>query len=261
MVNAFAIPFLLIELVCSAILRGAGDTRTPMYVAIFANVLNVIGDYVLIFGKFGFPELGVVGAGVATAISYFVEGVILFFFLFSAGSAIRIRIRSFALVSYESAKRLFNVAIYAAIEPLVAHAGFLLYVKIVTTLGEVSLAAHRTAMSIESIAYMPFGGFAIACSTMIGQALGARRPQDAEFSFRESARLITWLSLVPALLFLFIPQTLVWIFVPNEPEVIRLGGLCLSIVALELPFMALSQVYTGALRGAGDTKSIFYVNS
>ena len=91
--SAFVMNYLF--LICTAILRGVGDTKTPMLITIFSNLLNIIGDYILIYGKLGFPEMGVKGAAISTLVSSCVEGLILFFFIFSNKSSIKLSIRSF----------------------------------------------------------------------------------------------------------------------------------------------------------------------
>jgi putative MATE family efflux protein len=133
--------------------------------------------------------------------------------------------------------------------------GFLLFSKAVTTLGSHPAAAHRAAVTVESLSYMPGYGFAVACSALVGQYLGARRPEQAAVAARESVFLAALLMSLIGVAFVLVPGTLLGLFIPNDPETIRLGVACLLIAAFEQPLMGAAMVYAGALRGAGDTRS------
>jgi len=252
---AMAIPGLLLENAASAILRGSGDTRTPMLFAIGANVLNVVGNYALIFGHFGMPRMEVAGSGLSTMICYSLQGIGVTLVLFLPGVRRRLTFDSFRRVTRESAARLARVTGPAIVEPLVMQTGFLVFSKAVTTLGSHPAAAHRAAVTVESLSYMPGYGFAVACSALVGQYLGARRPEQAAVAARESVFLSALLMSLIGVAFVLVPGSLLGLFVKDDPETIRLGVACLLIAAFEQPLMGAAMVYAGALRGAGDTRS------
>lgn len=258
---SFSVPFYCTWLVATAILRSTGDTTTPMLTAIYGNLINIVGDYIFIFGNWGFPKMGVVGAGLATAISMVCEGLVLSLYLFTRGSAIRLVPSSFRTVTPGSIWRLLRVSAPAAIGPAIMQAGFLVYTKIIAELGGTALSAHRTAITVESLFFMPCYGLSVASSVLIGQSLGAKSPRRAEHGFRESARFAIVLSLLFAFVFVTIPGVLIRIFVPGAQDVVSLARACLMIAAFAAPFMSLSIVFEGVLRGAGDTKSPMLVGS
>jgi putative MATE family efflux protein len=228
-----------------------------MVATLAANALNVFLNWIFIYGNLGAPRMGVAGSGLATATSLAFECALVLAYLLSSRSPIRLGLASFRAVTRESLARLLRVSIPAAIEPVILQSGFLVYNFIITQLGVVAMAAHRAAITVESLTFMPGWGFAVAGSAIVGQFLGARRPDKAEAGFRESARMSTYLMSAIGVVFLFASVPLVRIFLrgPGAEAAIPLAALCLAISAFEQPFLALSMSLGGALRGAGDTRS------
>lgn len=241
----------------AGILRAAGQTRVPMFSALAANGANVFLNWVFIFGNLGAPRMGVAGAGLATAISLGLEAALNVAFLFTRASRIRLGPSSWRGVTRASVGRLARVTLPAAAEPLVLQTGWLVYNKAITILGVASVAAHRAAITIESLTYMPGHAFAVAGSALVGQFLGARRPDKAAASLRECALLAAGTMSAIGLLFVAFPVPLARFFVPVPPsdDVVRAAATCLAIAAIEQPFLALAMALGGALRGAGDTRT------
>lgn len=247
--------FLLVEASATGILRAAGDTRTPLVIGAFCQGVHIAANYALIFGKLGAPALGVTGAGIATAGALALQALLTVGWLVSPWSRLRLRAGMFAQVSRASASRLLRVTLPAAVEPLILQSGFLVYLKAVTSLGTESLAAHRAAITVESISFLPAYGLAIACSALVGQSLGARRPSDADAAVRESGRLAIGFMCATGAVFALFSVPLVRLVAPGDEAVIGAAALCLVISALEQPFLGLAMTLGGALRGAGDTRS------
>lgn len=247
------IVFSFLGMIAASALRASGDTRTPMIVSVISNILNIAGNYVLIFGKLGFPSFGVLGAGFATALARFFEGAVLLIYLSSARSAVRVRLRSFALVSKETFKRVLKVALPAAAEPLGVHTGFLAFMKIVAYLGTTAYAAHRVAIAVESLGFMAADAFAIVTATIVGQSLGAKKKDLAGMGVREAVKVGLLIMGAAGLLFLTVPGLLARI-VTDKPDLISLAVICLMIGAAEQPLMAIAGVFRGVFQGAGDTK-------
>jgi len=245
--------------IATAILRGAGDTRTPLMVTIFANLLNIIGDYILIYGKLGFPEMGVRGAAISTFGSSVIEGLILLYFLFSKKSAVRLSIRSFWLVNKATLKTLLQIALPAALEPMITHLGSLLFLKIVSGLGQASLATHHVILRIESLSFMPGMGLSVATAALVGQYLGAKRTDLANLTCRQSIRFALVIMGFLGLAFLTFPSHIISVFT-GDSEVRALGILCLMIAAIEQPFLGYAMIHLGTFRGAGDTKIPLFIN-
>lgn len=239
-------------------LRGAGDTRTPMVIAICANAVNVAGNYVLIFGKFGFPRMELAGAALATALTRIVEFLLVCGALFRKGSRISLRVEDFTHVRLDSVRKVFRIGFPAGLEALVVQSGYLFFTRIITGLPPASMAAHRVAISIESVSFMPAAGFQVAASTVVGQCLGARKPDLAEKGAKIANTMAMLFCSSIGIVLLAFPEAIVKLFNP-DPAVVKIGALCLRIAAVAQPLLAMSMTLAGALRGAGDTKSPMYV--
>ncbi len=253
--EAGALFFLCLDLAAAGIFRGAGRSAVPMAAAVAANALNVLLAWMFMFGKLGAPRLGIEGAGVATAAAMSFQGILSFGALWTPAAPIRLRLSSFARTGRDAFARLARVSGPAAVEPLVLQGGFLLYTKIVTGLGVTAMAAHRTALAVESLTFMGGYGFVMAASALVGQSLGEGRPDKAEAALRECGRLSMGVMVGIGFFFLAIPELLVRVFVPGLPEVAALSASCLRIAAIEQPFMALAMTLAGGLRGAGDART------
>ncbi len=251
-IAAFSLTFL--GMVAANILRAAGDTRTPMLVGILSNSLNIFGNYALIFGKFGMPEMGLTGAGLATALSKTLESLLLLLHIFSARSAVHLRFRSFLMVTKQTIWRVVKVSLPAAVEPLFVHSGFLTFTKIVAMMGKTAVAAHTIAIGIESIGFMTAEAFYAVTAAIVGQSLGAGRKDLAEMGARESMRISVFMLTGAAIVFLLLPQYLARIFT-DDLNLITVAAICVAISALEQPFLAIANIYKGAFQGAGDTRT------
>ncbi|MBI3270283.1 MAG: MATE family efflux transporter [Planctomycetes bacterium] len=257
-VASLSLPFSILTHVGTAVLRGSGNTSTPMWVAGGVNLINIALNYLLIFGRYGFPELGITGAGVATLSARMVEGLVLAGWLCRRDAVIRLTLADLGRISRASLARFLRVTVPAMVEPLVLHSGFLVFSGLISSLGAASMAAHRVAVSIESFTFMPGFAFGIASATLVGQALGARRPRQAEVSCQEALRMAMLLMVGVGLAYLVAPVALARCFT-TDPDVLPKVVTCLLLAGLEQPFMAVGLTLQGALRGAGDTRSTVYV--
>lgn len=244
----------LIMLACSGILRGAGDTKTPMKVTLVINIINVLFNWLLIYGIGPFPRLGVSGVGYATVISYSIGTGLLVKKLFEKEAVITISIQQMVRLHIESLRRIIRISIPAAIDTFLTQMGFLFFIKIVTMLGTVSLAAHEIALRIESISFMPGFALAVSTATLVGQSLGAKNVNLALLSMKRSCCFALVLMGFFALIFILLPEQIVGLFQP-EANVFSLATICLMISAIEQPALAIYMVYSGGLRGAGDMVS------
>lgn len=148
---AFQIP----TMVMNAALRGAGNTRLPMVSALVANTINVVGDYVLIFGHFGFPRMEVQGAALATALAQIVGGVITLSYLILGKDVIRLNLKEAFKIDIAVIKQLSKLSLPSCLEEF-SHSGSRLISSIwIASLGTVPFAAHQVAVSAESMSFMP----------------------------------------------------------------------------------------------------------
>ncbi len=241
----------------NAVLRGAGDTQTPMRITAIVNVVNVLGNYLLIFGVGPFPALGVQGAALATALAHSLGGVLALSVLFRR-STVPIALRDLLKVDLVMIRRILHIGVPAAFEQSTMRIGQLFYTMIVASLGTAAYAAHQVALNAESLSFMPGFGFSLAATTLVGQNLGAQDPERAEKSGLLSNQMAMTVMSVMGILFFVFPVPLVSIFT-NDAEVIRLAALCLRIIAISQPALAAIMVLAGGLRGAGDTKAIMKI--
>jgi putative MATE family efflux protein len=249
--------FMFMSFMVFAALRGAGDTQTPMKINILVNLLNVLGNYMLIFGKLGAPELGFEGAAIATSVARSVGGILVIIHVFSKSSKIPVKKKELFNLDFALIQRILKVGLPAAMEQFVMRTAQIFYVKLVAGLGTVAYAAHQVAINAESLSYMPGFGMAVAATTLVGQNLGAQHPQEAEESAIESWKIGFLIMGVMALIFLIFPEYLMKLYT-SDPEIIRLGARNLRIIAFAQIPMGTQFIFAGALRGAGDTKSVFY---
>jgi putative MATE family efflux protein len=257
-ITSVSVAFMIPLNVCSYIMRGVGNTRTPMIIAGITNGINVIGDYVLIFGKFGFPRLEVMGASIATATGQIIGSIIIIAILFHGRKGVRVRPRHMFQMDKDFIKRIFRLSIPASMEEFTRSGGRVISSLWISSMGAVPFAANSIAITAESISFMPGHGFAIAASTLVGQSLGAGMRDEAEESALRSTLMGTLFMTVIGLGFFFFPTFIIALFT-NLPDVMALAVKCIRIGAFEQPFIALSMIMAASLRGAGDTRGPFVV--
>lgn len=246
-------PSIFLIFISQGALRGAGDTKTPMKVGVAMNLINVVLNYVLIFGKFGFPALGVRGAGIATATAFVWASLVYVVIFFSGRFVLRIRKSTFTFDA-GMAKRILRIGIPTGIERITMSSSMIFYVSIVAGFGTTALAAHQIGLRVESLSYMPGFGFAVAATALVGQNLGAKEPEKAQESGWEAAKLCAVLMGVVGLFMIVFPKPMARLFV-SEPEVVDLAAWYLRIVGVSEPPLAMIFTLAGGLRGAGETRS------
>jgi len=238
--------------ILSAIMQGIGNTRTPMEAIILVNILHVVIAYPLIYGQFGFPKLGVVGAAYAINLSEMVG----FFYLLV--QALRKGYLKIGRPDLPLLRKVWDIGYPVALERIAQQSGQLFYSKCIIGFGTAAYAAHQIGLSIESLSFMPGAGMGIAAATLMGQAVGARKLKRAHMSHTEALRLAIIVMAGMALLFFCLPHQLIALFT-GDPDVIEKGSVFLRLVAFAQVPLAISFVYAGSLRGAGDTHYVFLV--
>ena len=238
--------------VLSGIMHGTGDTKTPLYAVMLVNILHVVVAYPLIYGRFGFPALGVKGAAIAIAVSESLGAAFLLLRSIHKGyvAANRHLEMRFTAMTVKLGYPIF-------IDRLLQNTGSLLFAKVILLYGTTVYAAHQVGLAIEAFSFMPGYGIAVAAATMVGQNLGAGRAQDARISAYEANRLAVLLMAAMGMVFFFFPYILLRAFT-NDPDVIQYGILYMKIVAFAQVPLAITMVVGGALRGAGDTGFIMF---
>lgn len=248
-----ASPLYAIALAGGGILRGAGHTGTPMICTLVSTILKIFLSVVLIFGKMGFPELGVVGAGLATIFAQGLNALLVAAKLLVGFDGVRLRLRSFRF-DWELMKRTLLLWLPVAGELGIMRAGFVFYMRVVSALGTLALAANQIAVRLESVSLTMGFGFTVAATTLVGQAVGRRDLSGAARSTRVTANLALLTMGATAAMLIILRHWAVGIFDP-EDAVRGPAIVCAVIGAVEMLPLGFIFTYSGALRGAGDTLS------
>ena len=249
---AFSIPFQALFMVISAILRGTGNTRTPMQIAFVINLVNVAVNSVLIFGRLGFPALGFRGPAVATIIGQATGATLAAWFLQSQRSGVGLSLRDGIAVDVPLIRRLLGIGIPASAEMFFWQIASIILFRLVNDFGTVAGAAYQLGLQAEGISYMPAAGFSIAATALVGRSLGAGDSHLAERYIRQLIRWGVALTACTTAILVFGPRLLMSILTDDQ-AVIALGAQYLLIMGLSQIPQQVSGTLGGSLRGAGDT--------
>jgi len=256
---AFGMPFMFLSFSFTAILRGSGDTKSPMIITGIVNVTNILGNYVLITGWGPFPAMGVQGTALATTISRGIATALYIKILFIDDNVTKIKIKDL-IVTKLNLKPLWRLSYPGAIEQASMQISFVTVGVIVSILDTLSEAAFRILINIESISFMPAVGLSIAAATLVGKALGEKNYTKAkEIGYTSSFLGIMW-GLFMGIIFYFFPGQLISIFT-TDPALIKTGLFAMTIAAFNQPLLNYMIVQGGALRGAGDTRNVMIITS
>jgi putative MATE family efflux protein len=246
--------------VLGGIMRGSGDTRTPMRITAIMNVWNVIAAAALIFGPGPLPALRIAGAGLATASARLLGGTLAFLAICQGRTLLRVRPRQLLHYDPSIVRTMVRLSLPTAGEAAIRQTGSLLFMRIVASLGDVAVAAHQIAVNIESLSFMPGTGMSVAGTTLVGQSLGAGKSDLAEKSAtRVVAFAVAIMGMVGVVFALFGPA--IASLFGSTPEVVAAAGAAIRIGALEQVPLALMMALSGCLRGAGDMKSPMFATT
>jgi len=253
-----SMPWMFLIMSYSFILRGWGDTRTPMYISAFSVGLNILLDPLLIFGIQGWvPALGVTGAATATFISRSIGGLLVLYLLFRSKKTLTIS-RADLRVEKEKAKQIFRIGVPASVGQALVSFGFVVMVGFVTHagieagMGKEIIAAYGIGTRIINIIFVIIGGLTGAAVTMIGQNLGAERQDRAVKVLYRTVVMTMLILLVCTVTFYVFRAELYGIFI-DDPVVIEEGGIYLTIFGLSTVFFGVYASSLSAFQGAGHT--------
>jgi putative MATE family efflux protein len=236
-----------------ACLRGAGDTRTGMWVMILVNAINVCLSWSLVRGLGPVPKIGFSGIAIGTACGEGAGGLVVLVLLARGRSGLRIDGRGLRPV-WGPIRRILRISTPAAGKSLTGMICQLWFLSLINRLGPVATAAHGVAIRCEALGFLTVTAFAVAASTLTGQYLGARRPDLAGRAARTAWGLgALVLSVIGLLLYTQAEPMFAFFLGGRKPLVSAAGVPVLRVVAFALPALATINVLSGSLRGAGDT--------
>jgi MATE family, multidrug efflux pump len=242
---------IMLIFVINAVFRGAGDPAMAMRVLWIANGINIVLDPALIRGWGPLPELGVEGAGVATTIGRSIGVTIQLVVLFRGAKHIRL-LRSQLRLRVEVMWRLVRLSLGGIAQLIIATSSWVGLMRIMSEFGSVALAGYTIAVRIIIFTFMPAWGMSNAAATLVGQNLGAKKPERAARSVWLTGVATMIFMAVVAVVYIAFNQELVRIF-SREPGVVVAGAECLRIVSYGYLFYAWELVIIQAFNGAGDT--------
>lgn len=252
--------FTVFNMVLCAAQRGVGNTKIAMRTNVVSNLVNVCLNYLLIGGHFGFPALGIRGAAIATVLGTVAGLCISLFTVLQPGRYLQlIPKRSYLRFDKQTLASIFNIGSSSLAEQVFLRFGFLVYAVLVANLGTNPLAAHHIGMNIITISFALGDGLSIAAVALVGRSLGEGRKDLARIYVGICQRMGLCAAAVIALVYALFGMQIFGLFA-SDPEILEYGVFIMNMVSF-LVFMQVSQViFSGSLRGAGDTKYVAMVS-
>lgn len=265
--------FILTSMTLNSAFRGYGDTKTPMILNIIMNVVNVVGNFLLIYPTRTISVLGiefkmigagwgVEGAAAATALGMAVSGILALFVAFKKSNPYHVAVSGVMDLKpdKELTSQIFKISLPAMLERIFMSSSGIIVSSSLATLGTASIAANSLYSSAESLSFMPAFAFQTAITTLTGQSLGAKKPELAQKFLKWTLIMGTVVMAIASVGLYVFADPLIGVFTPDQ-GVIALAAECLRIMAvIQIPQMV-AWTLAGMLRGAGDTKSGFYITA
>ncbi len=248
-------PLIFLDALLYNALSAAGDTKSSLYIKLVSAAVNLLFNYLLIFGHGGFDAMGIAGAAYATVIAYGFN-IIVYFLLLARKDAKLHLLRRFSKVDLI---RALHVGKHASLDRLMSVTSFILFVWVITAYGTAAIAGYQVGLRIEGLAFMPGFGFAIAATALVGQNLGAKKYEAAYQTGLYATKIaVTFMGMLGAVLALF-PAFFIGFFTQDDGA-IESASIYLQLVGISQIPLAMTFVINGALRGAGATKITLIIN-
>lgn len=248
-------PFLVLNIVFNRLMQGAGDTVTPLVLTGSLNVLNVLFNFVFMFGIGPMPALGVAGAALGTVVARGIGVVVVFYVLYSGRNVIRLLPGSYR-PDWQMFKDIFTIGVPSGVQGLFRNGSRLMVIGLVTATeaGTYGAAALAIGFQVETLIFMPGLALNVAATTLVGQALGYWQPQEARRRGNMAMLVGLIVMIVLAIPIILFAPAIIRLFDPSaHPDLLRIGVTYFHINTVVLPLSAVAMVANGALRGAGDS--------
>lgn len=245
--------FNIVSMSINAAQRGAGNTKIAMRTNVTSNVVNMIGNYLLIQGNFGFPQLGIAGAAIATVTGTVVACIMSILSLSSSKNFVSIpyMVKERVRITLEPVKSLVKIGASVFVEQVFMRIGFLTVSIMVAKLGTAAFAAHQAGMNIMNLSFSFGDGMQVAAVALCGRSLGEKRPDLAKKYGTVCQRMGNMISVVLALLYLTCGSWYYHLFFEEE-EIVVLGVEIVRTLTVIVLLQIAQVIYMGCLRGAGD---------
>ncbi len=249
---------IFLTMTLSAGLRGFGDAVTPMHALALASLLNIgLDPPLLIFGIGPFPRLEVAGSAVATVLARLIGAIVLLAALLLGKQGIGFGwIRSG--LRWKMIWRIVKIGSYSSLRMLSMNLSRIILVRFVSAFGAIAIAAYGIGMRLRLFVMMPGMGFANAASVMVGQNLGAKKPERSEKSAWIAVAFYSVFLVIVTIVFLFFPRQVIGVF-NTQADMVELGSSFLRLYAFSLLFGALAIILGRGHDGAGDTASPMFI--
>jgi putative MATE family efflux protein len=244
--------------IINAIFRSAGDAAVAMKVLWIGNIINIVLDPCLIFGLGPFPHLGVTGAAIATTIGRGTAVLVQFYLLFSGKKRIRLSFKHLG-VNFKIMGKLLKLSFGSIGQNLIGTTSWIALVRIISIFGSEVVAGYTIAIRIIGFTLLPSWGISNAASTLVGQNLGAKKPDRAERAVWVTGWLNMILLGVIGIILVIFPESFIRIFIDNQ-IVIKSGVLGLRIISIGFVAYGLGMVLVNSFNGAGDTSTPLKIN-
>ncbi|MEM1123184.1 MAG: MATE family efflux transporter [Bacteroidota bacterium] len=249
---------IMLLFILNGVFRGAGNAAIAMRVLILANLLNIVLDFILIFGWGPIPAMGVTGAAIATSIGRGTAVCYQLYVLFNDKSIIKLT-KEQLTTHWALMKKLANVSATGASQHLIGSASWIFLMLLIADYGTETVNGYGIAIRIIMFTFLPAWGIANAGATLIGQNLGAKQPERAEKSVWRAAYLNAAFLSIVAVIYAVFAEPLILIFNQN-PAVVSVGVESLRVFTISYPVFAMAMVIVESFGGAGDTRTPTVIN-
>jgi putative MATE family efflux protein len=242
----------------NAVFRGAGDAAIAMKVLWIANILNIILDPILIFGLGPVPALGVKGAAIATTTGRGIAVLVQLYYLWKGKGVLKV-LKEHLSIKWDIIKQILQLSAGGVGQYVIASCSWIFLMRIISDFGQDAVTGYQTALRVIVFTILPAWGFANAAATLVGQNLGAGKPERAEKSVWRTAFLTMLFFIFIALIFLLFAAPILSVFI-HDAVSLSYGVECLHIIALGYLFFSYGMVISQSFNGAGDTKTPTILN-
>lgn len=254
-----SIVFTSLSLTINAAQRGVGNTKISMRTNVVANIVNLIFNYFLINGIWIFPRLEVRGAAIATTLGSIVGFLMSVFSVYYNTRILDLRGKGNWKFDKATMKAFLSISGSSVVEQVFMRIGFFSFAIIVAALGTIAFATHQICMNVINLSFCFGDGLSAAAASLVGQNLGAKRPDKAKIYGKTGQRMAFIISTVLFFVFILARKQIIMLF-NSEEHIVSLGGMIMIIIAFTTHAQTSQTVYNGCLRGAGDTKFVALIS-